>query len=70
MPRTPAPIPPITPVPRDLTVDDVRTIIETAEHAQARRAELAAAMRAALAAGDQARVNGLAREMVGLEESE
>ena len=68
MPRTPASIPPITPLARDLTVEDVRTIIATAERAQARRAELATAMKEALASGNQTRVNELARAMIQLEE--
>ncbi len=67
MPRTPAPIPPITAIPRDLTVDDVADIIQTAERAQARRSEWTAQMRAALQSGDQARVTELAKALVGLE---
>ena len=68
MPRRPEPIPPIAAVPRDLGVEEVQTIIELAERAQARRVELAAQMRAALASGDQARVVELARGMCGMEE--
>jgi hypothetical protein len=70
MPRKPAPIPPITAVRRNLTVEDVRLIIETAEHAQKRRAQLSREMRAALAAGDTALVMALARRIVGLEPRE
>ena len=61
-------MPPITTVPRDLTEDDVRAIIEIAERVQARRAELTAKLRAALDAGDTGRVVEIAREMCGLEE--
>jgi hypothetical protein len=68
MPRTPAPIPPITAVPREqLTVEDVRCIIEVAEQFQARRKELAREIEAALNAGDTERVSVLARQLVGLE---
>ena len=56
--------PPITAVPRDLTVGQVH-IIETAERSPERRMELARALRAALDATDTARVMALARQMVG-----
>jgi hypothetical protein len=68
MPRASSPIPPITPVERDLTVEAVREIIAIAEAAQARRRELTAAMRAALQAGDQELVVKTARQLVRLEE--
>jgi hypothetical protein len=70
MPRKTAPIPPITAVPRDLTVEDVRGIIETAERAQERRAVLAREMRAALDAGDTAHVMLLAQQIVEEEPQE
>jgi hypothetical protein len=65
MPRRPAPVPPITPVERDLTVDDVRVIIEAAESAQTRRSELTRQMREALEANDVPRVVALAKEIAG-----
>lgn len=70
MPRTPAPIPPITPIPRELSVEDVRDIITTAERAQARRSELTAEMKAALEANDVPRLKDAVRRICGLEEIE
>jgi hypothetical protein len=67
MPRIAGPIPPITPVPRELTPDDVRIIIEIAERVQTRRDELTAKLRAALDANDTGRVLEIAREICGLE---
>lgn len=70
MPRMSAPIPPITAIPRDLSIEDVREIITTAERAQARRAELTAEMKAALEANDVPRLKDVVRRICGLEEIE
>jgi hypothetical protein len=70
MPRTPAPIPSITAVQRELTADDVRTIIRLAEAEEARRSEQIDRLRAALESGDGDRVVQIARELCGLVEAE
>ena len=54
MSRRPAPVPSINPVPRDLTVEDVRDIVAMAERAQAQRAELVSEVKAALEADEAA----------------
>jgi hypothetical protein len=64
MPRKPAPIPPITPVPKTLTVEDAAMIIEIARRAAARRVEFRDQMRDALAAGNDQQVIELARQFV------
>jgi hypothetical protein len=55
-------VPQITPIPRELSAENVREIIQIAERAQARRSELAREIRTALAAGDTDRVLMLARQ--------
>jgi hypothetical protein len=67
MPRTPAPVPPITAVQRELRADDVRTIIRLAEAEEARRSEQIGRLHAALEAGDDEQVVQIAREVCGME---
>jgi hypothetical protein len=69
MPRKAAPIPPITPATRDLTVEAVRLIVECAEREEQRRNELIAGLRAALDRNDIPRVLEIARRICGLQEA-
>jgi hypothetical protein len=60
-------LPTITPIARELTVEDARQIIELAEADERRRSRLTAALRAALEAGELEHALEVAREICGLE---
>jgi hypothetical protein len=67
MPRRAAPIPPITPVPRDLGLEEACIIIEAAVLEEERRIELVGELRAALERNDIPQVVEIARRICGLE---
>jgi len=69
MPRKAAPLPPITPVTKDLTVDSVRLIVECAEREEQPWIELTTALRAALENNDIPQALEIARRICGLEEA-